>query len=233
MMPHRKNGYSDGLRTRTRITFTEAQLQTLRGFFNIESHPSSRNPNEYKRIAKQTNLPEKTVRIWFQNQRARQKRSRTGNGEGSQTSKSAEYFNNPQTSNHFQMYQMYMYQMMLQQQMMQQQLQSQNADDPEVQAQLQQQQQQQMAAWQQMQMMYPQMTGTEQDAAVIAAAAGVDSSAGIATGVTTDSTITSDIPMNPLVETQVSKHEQPIQHEPKLDFIVSANPLQEPHNQQQ
>ncbi|GFO32219.1 LIM/homeobox protein awh [Plakobranchus ocellatus] len=75
---------------RNRTSYTEAQIKYLQERFNIDSNPDG---NELEKIAARIGLKKRVVQVWFQNNRARLKKTANNTKGGNQENK------NPSTSN--------------------------------------------------------------------------------------------------------------------------------------
>ena len=65
------DGSSKTKTKRVRTTFSDEQLQILQANFHIDSNPDGQ---DLERIAQITGLSKRVTQVWFQNNRARQKK---------------------------------------------------------------------------------------------------------------------------------------------------------------
>ncbi|TRY62587.1 hypothetical protein TCAL_11715 [Tigriopus californicus] len=80
------NGYpapdgTDGTKKRARTSFKHNQLRVMKGHFQINQNPDSR---ELKMLAQKTGLDKKVLQVWFQNARAKWRRNKSDNMGGTE-----------------------------------------------------------------------------------------------------------------------------------------------------
>uniref|UniRef100_A0A914E7A2 LIM/homeobox protein Lhx9 n=1 Tax=Acrobeloides nanus TaxID=290746 RepID=A0A914E7A2_9BILA len=65
---------------RMRTSFKHHQLRTMKTYFNLNHNPDAK---DLKQLAQKTGLTKRVLQVWFQNARAKYRRSMQGNREGS------------------------------------------------------------------------------------------------------------------------------------------------------
>ncbi|XP_051788741.1 LIM/homeobox protein Lhx2-like isoform X1 [Erpetoichthys calabaricus] len=88
--PHLTNHQGEGLGTKTkriRTCFKNHQLRTMESYFAVKHNPDGK---DWEQLAKKTGLPKRVLQVWFQNARAKLRKTMSSEdpseGEGSVTS---------------------------------------------------------------------------------------------------------------------------------------------------
>ncbi|GMT31519.1 hypothetical protein PFISCL1PPCAC_22816, partial [Pristionchus fissidentatus] len=68
---HNNNGRSKRMRT----SFKHGQLRTMKNYFNLNHNPDAK---DLKQLATKTGLSKRVLQVWFQNARAKFRRSNNG-----------------------------------------------------------------------------------------------------------------------------------------------------------
>ncbi|KAI6191505.1 LIM/homeobox protein Lhx9 [Aphelenchoides bicaudatus] len=73
------SGQAGSKTKRMRTSFKHHQLRTMKNYFNLNHNPDAK---DLKQLAQKTGLTKRVLQVWFQNARAKWRRSNTGREEG-------------------------------------------------------------------------------------------------------------------------------------------------------